>query len=77
MASPTRNAMRIIHLSAYFSSATFSHLRMAQKTRAVKNPEDANTIASTAENQKESENQYAIEPTIPAAITAIILPLVY
>ena len=69
--------MRMIHLSAYFSSATFSHLRIAQKTSAVKNADEAKTIASSAENQKESEKPYAIYPTRPADITAIILPDVY
>ncbi len=44
------------HLLDPGSSATFSHLRMAQKTTAVKSDEVEYTSASTAENQKESEN---------------------
>ena len=74
--SPVRNAIRMIHLSAYLSSATFSHLSIAQKTIAVKNAEDAYTSPSTAENQKESVNEYATAPTAPAPITAAILPKV-
>src|SRR5438093_452680 len=54
-----------------FSSATVSHLKIAQKTIAVKNEELAYTSPSTAENQNESLNVYAKAPTRPAPMTAI------
>ena len=57
--------MKMIQRSEPFSSATISHLRIAQNTMAVKNDDEAYTSPSTAENQNESENVYAKAPTIP------------
>ena len=76
MDNPIRYAIRISHLSACFSSATFSHFNIAQKTTAVKSEDVPYTSPSTAENQKVSEKAYAIAPTSPLAKTAIICPLV-
>ena len=70
---PIRNAISIIHLSEYFSSATSSHLSIAQNTAAVKNDDVAYTSPSTAENQNESEKVKASAPVAPAAIIAAIL----
>ena len=47
---------KIIHLDAYLSSASLSHLRIAQNVIAVKVEDIAYTSPSVAENQKESEN---------------------
>ena len=49
---------------------------MAQKTIAVHRYDIPKTLASTAENQKESEKVNAIEPTNPAAKMVHILALV-
>src|SRR5688572_32478733 len=53
---------------AFASSSITSHFNMAHTTNAVKKEDIAYTSASTAENQKESENVYAIAPTAPAPI---------
>ena len=71
MEMPIRKNTRIIHLFDSASSVHSSHLRIAQKTTAVKREDVAYTSPSTAENQKESENAYANAPTTPAPIMAI------
>ena len=48
-------------------SSTNSHLNAAQTTIAVKKDDIAYTSASTAENQKVSENVYIKDPTTPDA----------
>src|SRR5579863_3188794 len=58
----------MIHRSAPGLSACSSHLRMAQKTRAVKKAEEAYTSPSTALYQNESVKAYASAPTTPQAM---------
>ena len=58
--------MATIHRSAYSVSACSSHLRIIQNTAAVNRDDMAYTSASTAENQKVSDQQYARAPTTPA-----------
>src|ERR1051326_2070542 len=53
-----------------------SQRRMAQNTSAVKKDDMAYTSLSTAENQNESEKQYAIEPTRPVPMMAHMRPSV-
>src|SRR5438105_13577241 len=48
------------------SSFIESHFKIAHTTNAVKREDIAYTSASTAENQKLSENAYDNEPTTPA-----------
>src|SRR5579872_4355309 len=57
--------MKMIHLSAPSSSACASHFNIAQKTVAVHNDDSANTIVSTAENQKVSVKVKVKAPTRP------------
>ena len=71
--SPTRKAISIIQRCECFSSATLSHLRMAQKVMAVKNDDMAYTSPSPAENQNESEKVKAREPTSPLPSMAYML----
>ena len=54
--SPTINEINTIQRSACFSSAMFSHFKIAQNTTAVHKEDIAYTSVSTAENQKVSEN---------------------
>ena len=49
--------MATIQRSAYSVSACSSHLRIIQNTTAVKREDMAYTSASTAENQKVSDQQ--------------------
>ena len=63
-------------VSRFSSSATSSHFRMAQNTIAVQRFDIPKTLASTAENQKESEKVNAIDPTNAAAKMLHILVLV-
>ena len=65
--------MKTIHLSAPGSSAWASHFKMAQKTTAVQNDERANTMVSTAENQKVSVNVKVKAPTRPPPIIRMSL----
>src|ERR1700751_2328104 len=67
--------MNTIHLSAPGSSACASHLNMAQKTIAVQSDEMANTIVSTAENQKVSVKVKVSAPTKPPPMIRISLVL--
>ena len=48
--------IRMSHLSEPSSSACSSHLRISQKTTAVKSDDEAYTSPSTAENQNVSLN---------------------
>ena len=57
--------MKRIQRLASASSSTNSHLNAAQTTIAVKKDDMAYTSASTAENQKLSENVYTNEPINP------------
>src|SRR6185503_11214664 len=65
----------MIHLSAPSSSACASHLSIAQKTTAVHSDESANTIVSTAENQKVSVKVKVKAPTRPPPKIMINLAL--
>src|SRR5580698_1305520 len=58
----------MIHRSAPGLSASRSHLRIAQKTRAVKKADEAYTSPSTALYQNESVKAYASAPTTPQAM---------
>src|SRR6185312_5872573 len=60
--------MKISQRSAWGLSAFCSHLRIDQKTRAVKKAEVAYTSPSTALYQKESQKVYARPPTTPVAM---------
>src|SRR4051794_22167565 len=73
---PMRKKIKMSHLSAPGSSATFSHLRIDQNTIAVKKELIAYTSPSTALYQNESVNVPASAPTTPAAITPHICVLV-
>src|ERR1044072_2849735 len=66
MESPIRNAMSTSQRSLLGSSATFSHLSIAQKTAAVNKDDNAYTSPSSAENPAESVNAYESAPTAPA-----------
>src|SRR6478735_5872756 len=57
----------MIQRLASASSFMVSHFKIAHTTKAVKRDDIAYTSASTAENQKLSENAYDNDPTIPAA----------
>src|SRR5471030_1386449 len=59
------------HLSAPGSSAWASHFNIAQKTIAVQSDDSANTMVSTAENQKVSVKVNSSAPTNPAPIISI------
>src|ERR1700712_4348043 len=58
--------MSIMYLSAPGSSALASHFKMAQNTMAVQSDDKANTMVSTAENQKVSVKVKASAPISPA-----------
>ncbi len=74
MESPIRKAIRISQRRECCSSATVSHLRIAQKLIAVNVADMAYTSPSDAENQKESEKVKASEPTKAAPNNAITWP---
>ena len=72
MEIPIRKKTNIIHRFDSASSAHSSHLRIDQKTIAVKREDVAYTSPSTAENQNESEKVNANSPTKPVPIMEII-----
>src|SRR3569833_106658 len=74
MERPITKAIKTIHLSAPGSSAWASHFNLAQKTTAVHKDDRANTIVSTAENQKVSVKVKVNAPTRPPAMIMISLP---
>src|ERR1043165_6650027 len=76
MESPTTYATKINHRLAVLSSSMTSHFKTAHTTNAVKNDGMEYTSASTAENQNESEKQYANEPISPAPMSVQICPSV-
>ena len=64
----------MIHFAEPGWSATFSHFKMAQNTRAVNRLESAYTSPSTALNQNESLKVYANAPMTPEPNTANMDP---
>ena len=69
---PVRQAINNNHRLAYSSvSTTDAHFNTAQKAIAVKQLDIAYTSPSTAENQNESLNVKAKDPTKPEPIRAI------
>ena len=64
----------MIHLVESSLSASFSHFKIAQNTKAVKRLDRAYTSPSTALNQNESLNAYAKAPTAPEPNTASTFP---
>ena len=73
MDSPIRKHINTIHRLPYGLSAHSYHLVIAQNTSAVNSEDIEYTSASTAENQKVSENVYANAPTKPAPSNPIPL----